>query len=60
MFLQEVPLYYEIPRLHNIVKQSQDKLTHYTSALLNAGYTFSLRFLVIYIMDGLERKLLDL
>merc|ERR1719391_74643 len=40
--LEEVPLYYEIPRLHNIVKQSQDKLTHYTSALLNAGYTFSL------------------
>eukprot|EP00088_Acartia_fossae_P002172 TRINITY_DN10859_c0_g1_i1.p1 TRINITY_DN10859_c0_g1~~TRINITY_DN10859_c0_g1_i1.p1 ORF type:complete len:545 (-),score=78.04 TRINITY_DN10859_c0_g1_i1:131-1765(-) len=40
--LEDVPLYYEIPRLTNIVKQSQEKLTVYTSALLNAGYKFSL------------------
>jgi len=40
--LQDVPLYYEIPRLTAIVKQSQEKLTHYTSAILNAGYSFSL------------------
>jgi len=40
--LQDIPLYYEIPRLTNIVKQSQEKLTLYTSALLNAGYRFSL------------------
>ena len=39
----EVPLYYEIPRLTNIVKLSQEKLTFYTSAILNAGYQFSLR-----------------
>merc|ERR1719309_1142249 len=40
--LQDVPLYYEIPRLTAIVKQSQEKLTTYTSAVLNGGYTFSL------------------
>lgn len=40
--LQDVPLYYELPRLTNIVKQSQEKMTVYTSALLNAGYKFSL------------------
>jgi len=40
--LEDVPLYYEIPRLTNIVKKSQEKLTKYTSAILNAGYQFSL------------------
>ena len=41
--LEDVPLYYEIPRLTNICKLSQEKLTFYTSAILNAGYKFSLR-----------------
>lgn len=40
--LQDVPLYYELPRLTNIVKLSSEKLTVYTSAILNAGYRFSL------------------
>jgi len=40
--LDDVPLYYEIPRLTNICKLSQEKLTFYTSAILNAGYKFSL------------------
>jgi tRNA (guanine26-N2/guanine27-N2)-dimethyltransferase len=40
--LEDVPLYYEIPRLTNIVKQSQEKLTFYTSAILNSGFRFSL------------------
>jgi len=40
--LQDVPLYYELPRLSNIVKLSLEKLTVYTSAILNAGYKFSL------------------
>jgi len=40
--LEDVPLYYELPRLTCIVKQSQHKLTRYTSAILNAGYKFSI------------------
>ena len=43
ILFQDVPLYYELPRLTSIVKQSQHKLTKYTSAILNAGYKFSIR-----------------
>ena len=40
--LEDVPLYYELARLCNIVKLSQGKITAYLSAILNAGYRVSL------------------
>ena len=40
--LEDVPLYYELARLCNIVKLSQGKITSYLSAILNAGYRVSL------------------
>ena len=40
--LPDLPLYYELSRLCNIVKLSQGKITDYLSAILNAGYRVSL------------------
>merc|ERR1719309_123138 len=40
--LLDVPLYYELSRVCNIVKLSQGKITLYLSAILNAGYRVSL------------------
>lgn len=40
--LPDIPLYYELSRLCNIVKLNQGKITEYLSALLNAGYRVSL------------------
>merc|ERR1711915_255586 len=40
--LIDVPLYYELSRVCNIVKLSQGKITLYLSAILNAGYRVSL------------------
>ena len=40
--LEDVPLYYELARLCNIIKLSQGKMTLYLSAILNAGYRVSL------------------